>query len=363
MADWSFRYRFKLGARMSIATDASECVLSNPGAPQRIVLRSVAIGGDMATPISTQRNLVLRGSGFTSPDEAHSEATRWLNALLLGFAANNLGADFGLRDPESSMQVEDPEQYATEEHPVVLPDVHSLIIFETEPPPLFVKIDGGDVTVHKSVPYLLEAVKLAYADQSEVTQRNLRAFMMYSSSFGMAPDARLVTLVSAVEVLVDPTPRMPTARAYVERWIKTVNESELPAAEKYSLRGSLQNLLNQSIGQTIAAHAAILGGQTYLGQSPPAFLKRCYTLRSQLVHGTSLPDWAEVSLRGAELERLVGDLISSSLLDAFDAEPAQTYVAIQIAPDWNGDPAVIPFVPVAHVGGTPDEDNPDRPSD
>jgi len=41
MPDWSFRYRFKLGAGMSIATDSSELFLTEPDAPQRVAIRSV----------------------------------------------------------------------------------------------------------------------------------------------------------------------------------------------------------------------------------------------------------------------------------------------------------------------------------
>ncbi len=341
MPDWSFRYRFKLGAGMSIATDSSELFLTEPDAPQRVAIRSVTpAAGDPNVPISARPNLVLRGSGFATRQDAQIEAVRWLNALLLGFAANNLGADFALRDPESVVPVQDLQDYATEAHPVVLPDDHKLMIFETTPAPLFVKLDIGPATVHKGIEHLLEAIKVAYADETEVAERHLRAYTTYSSSFGMAPDARLITLVSAAEVLLEHQPRIDDARAFVVTWIEAVENSLLPKPEEDSLRGSLNYMLNESIGRSISRLAASLGQRTYAGEQAGKFLRRCYTLRSELVHGTQLPHWLEVQFRNAELERLVGDLIAVALLDKFDVEPAQTFIGATIAPDWNGDPAV-----------------------
>lgn len=355
MADWSFRYRFKLSTGMSIASTDSECLLTDLGAAVRVVLRSVATTGDMNVPISEESSLVLRGSGFASPEEAEREGHRWVAALLLGFAANNLGADFGLRDPEPVVHLADLASHATEEHPVVLPDTHTVMIFESEPAPRFLKVDVGAMTVHKGLEHLLEAVSLAYVDDPRLTERQLRAFATYSSSFGMAPDARLITLVAAAEVLLDHRARMTRALALVEGWIENLTESDLPPDEKNSLGGSLNYMRNESIGRSIGRLAGTLGERRYQGETATTFLKRCYTLRSQLVHGTELPDWFEVALRGAELERMVADFIAFPLLERFEAEPAQTHVGVQIAPDWNGDPTHIPFSPISVQFGVPDE--------
>ncbi len=253
--------------------------------------------------ISAQSALVLRGSGFASPDEASTGASRWLNALLLGFAANNLGGDLGLRGPESAAHLDSEPlaPHSTEQSPVVLPDLNSLMVFETNPAPVFVKIDVDTPTVNKSADYLLNAVRIAYADETAVTERQVRAFSTYSSSFGLPPDARLIALVSAAEMLLDHEPRTAQARAYVQQWIEAVKTSELPADEKNSLRGSLNFMLNESIGQSLARLATSLGARTYQGETPANFVKRCYTLRSQLVHGPELPNWFEVSLRGRSL--------------------------------------------------------------
>lgn len=161
MTDWSFRYRFKLGAGMSIAADSPELLLTEQDASQRVGIRSIAAAtGDPGVPISAQPNLVLRGSGFATREDAQIAAVRWLNALLLGFAANNLGADFALRNPESVVPLHNLQDYVTETHPVVLPDDHRLMIFETNPPPLFVKLDIGAVTVRKGTEHLLKPSRL-----------------------------------------------------------------------------------------------------------------------------------------------------------------------------------------------------------
>jgi hypothetical protein len=139
--------------------------------------------------------------------------------------------------------------------------------------------------------------------------------------------------VSAVELLLDPQPRAEPARSFVEGMIQSVKDSGLPEDQKASLRGSLNWMLNESIGQAAKRLAATLDDRLYMGEPAPTFLTRCYTMRSALVHGGTMPAWDEVNLRGGELERMVGDLIGVSILDEFDPGPHKT---------WVGDLANIP---------------------
>ena len=123
--------------------------------------------------------------------------------------------------------------------------------------------------------------------------------------------------------------------------------------------GSLTFMLDESIGRRIAKLAGSLGDRSYQGETATKFLKHCYGLRSRLVHGAEPPDWAEVNLRGAELERLVGDLIALPLLSTFQVERGQTFVGAEISPEWNEDPANIPFVPIGIKFEDVDDPEPD----
>jgi hypothetical protein len=280
MADWSFRYRLALGEQMRINARDSELLLTEPEAAQPVVLRSWS-----GEPIADTRQLVLRSWGYATANMALDQAQRWRSAVTVGFAAHNLGADFGQRTPPFYIDPDFMAAQATVENPVVLEDQHALIIFETEPPPRFLAFNAGGVTVGKDFGRLRETVQLALQEADQLTDRQHLAFGTYTSSFGQRPDARLVTLVSAVELLIEPRDRRTQAQAVVDELIDVVKASNLSQSEKDSMCGALSWMRRESIGQAIKTLAATVGDRYYMGESAPKFLARCYELRSQLVHG------------------------------------------------------------------------------
>jgi hypothetical protein len=75
-------------------------------------------------PIDETRDIVLRGWGYSTAEEAEQAALRWRSAMTIGFAAHHLGADFGQRAAAKSyMSPAFRAAHATNENPVVLHDV------------------------------------------------------------------------------------------------------------------------------------------------------------------------------------------------------------------------------------------------
>ncbi len=108
--------------------------------------------------------------------------------------------------------------------------------------------------------------------------------------------------------------------------------------------GSLSWLRKQSISQAARSLASTLGDRLYMQESAPKFLARCYDLRSQLVHGhEQMPAFDEVNQRGAELERMVGDLIGISIISRIEIGSQTTFTGAHPADDWDGDPTNIPL--------------------
>ena len=122
----------------------------------------------------------------------------------------------------------------------------------------------------------------------ELTNRERLSLDLYNASFfEISPHARFLTLVMAVEALLEPEPRPDPVRAHVEELIRLTEMSgALPQNQKESLCGSLRWLLNESIGQAGRRLAREhLGAKTYGGLSGPQLFTHVYTLRSNLVHG------------------------------------------------------------------------------
>ena len=72
-------------------------------------------------------------------------------------------------------------------------------------------------------------------------------------------------------------------------------------------------LRTESISVTGQKLASKLEPKQYDGLTPVKFFKRCYTLRSRLMHGQHpIPTPAEIGPAAASLERFVADLLAIS---------------------------------------------------
>ncbi len=347
--DWTFRYRLTLGERMRINCPEPEMYLTDSDAAQPAVLRSW-LGG----PIEDTRDLVLRGWGYQSPEAAESEAFRWRSAVTVGLAAHNVGADFGVRSPATWMSPEFIAAHSSEGTPV-MQDRFQLMVFPTEPAPRFLGFSAGDITVGKGEADVRRAVQLSRAEGTTLTQRQHLTYAAYTASFGLRPDARMVALVSAVELMTDPKKRDDDAQAVVDAMVAAVKASNMDQSTKDSMKGAMNWLRWQSIKQSVRDVAATLGDRRYMGESAPEFVSRCYDLRSNLVHGPDLPDFDEVNMRGGELERMVGDLIAITIVNETGIAPMATWVGSHPTADWDGSPDVIPMEGDAITWPTPVE--------
>jgi len=133
------------------------------------------------------------------------------------------------------------------------------------------------------------------------------------------------------------------AQAVVDELVGVVKASSLDPSEKDSMCGALSWIRRESIGQAIRALAATVGDRHYMGEPAQKFLARCYELRSQLVHGHALPNFDEVNHRGAQLERLVGDLIAVSIVHQTGIVPEATWVGAHPASHWDGNTNSVPL--------------------
>jgi hypothetical protein len=284
---------------------------------ERVVVAAVD-----GVPIAETDRLALRGEGYASEDEALAAGRRWGARLLQAFASINVAADFGPPKPTSGFS-----SYGLETLGPAgvrkLNDVHGLQAFESEPPPVFMAIDG--LGVHVSSPHerMELAMSVAIAEDRELTERQKTAYDLYAaSSFVGGGDSRFLMLMMAVETLTEQGPRPPESQSHVEALIAQTQASGLSKAEVDSLVGSLRWLTTESIGQAGRRLVASLEPAEYDGMNPVAFFNKCYQLRSSLVHGAvPRPDAETVTRFAANLEHLVANLLSPpAILDPASVE-------------------------------------------
>lgn len=310
---YCFRLPFTLSKRCKLGIADDRVDLLDDGG-RHVWLASSNPGGG---PLSEATELVVRGEGYDSHEQAGEDGERWRDVVSRAFARVGLAADFADRKAYG-MFFKVGERLLSERagHPVlgVRPGVTT---FEYHPKIAFYSVTG-EVSKVPSEEVTRWALHHAAELDERLTGAERLAFDLFSGSFFQpSSDARLLLLTMAVESLLDLAPRSAAARAHVDALLAaTESNPDLSDDERKSLSGSLKWLWNESINQAGKRLARTLEPRTYDDLSPAKFFGRCYEVRSRLVHGRGpLPDRREVDLLAAHLEIMVGNLLSGSLLD------------------------------------------------
>lgn len=310
---WDFRVRTTLGVPLRISSPEAELEIFRQE-DVRVVIHS----SDPGLSLAETRDLVIRGSGYRTEDDARRAGERWCGHVMVGFASLVIGADFGDREPESAtteaglklLSASDPGfQYFDDS-----PGVH---VFMTDPPARFSRFQVAAV-LGKAPKQVTDAVQRARELEAMLDERQRLAYNLFSASFSQpAADASFLMLSMALETLIEQAQRTPAERAQIDAMIRCLKESDLEQDAINSLVGSVQALKRESVGQAGRRLATRLSPRQYLERTPVDFFNYSYGLRSDLVHGhVPRPTHAKVSEAATELQRFVGDLLSAALATA-----------------------------------------------
>jgi hypothetical protein len=313
---YAFRMQIALSERRNISHDEPELRLS---AAEDV--RVVAAGG--AEKLSGAKAILLVGRGYASGHAAEDAGHRWRGLFERSAALLQLGADFGDRAGGGGLGAEYQEQLEAQAGRPVIYNNYGLHVFKESPWPMFVAMDAGLAT-GAATDILIAAAETARLLGVDVSERERLAYDLYAASFFQrGPDARYLMLMAALEALIEPQPRPTASIEHVEHLIQLTRDSALPDGEVRSIEGSLKWLKEESIGQAGRRLVERLGDRRYMDGSETAseFFRRCYTLRSNLVHGSvPRPSEDDIGARAANLEVFVGHLISGELLAAVDVD-------------------------------------------
>lgn len=143
----------------------------------------------------------------------------------------------------------------------------------------------------------------------------LAAELYGASFFDVAFRSRFITLVTAVEALLDAPLRSNEIQVFVNDAKAKANSLVADPATRQAVVSSLEWLKNDSIGQTGRALAErLLVNLEYAGLSAGKIFSHCYRLRSEIVHNgkTSDPTIDLLQLSNA-CQAFVADLLLASL--------------------------------------------------
>ncbi|HEX9896130.1 MAG TPA: hypothetical protein VGA85_00510 [Dehalococcoidales bacterium] len=201
-------------------------------------------------------------------------------------------------------------------------DIHGIDVYESVENLRFVGVHA-DAKVGKNPLRLKTTFQREYITGRRFTEKQVLASEIYASSFfDVTPRARFITLVTAIEALLDQPLRSEETQKLVTILISNAERSIIDADTKRSLIQGIGNLRRQSIGQagrSLVKH--LLPDEKIDGLSSVQFFDRCYDYRSQILHLGTVRD---KSVDIADLANMAEPFVNRILIASLNDQPQQT---------------------------------------
>lgn len=309
MPEYEFRLRFNLSSTR-ISANVPEFPLLNFPDGAQIRLRS----GQTGKAIQDLERIALVGSPFRSVEDARAAGEKAKSGLLYWALEHRLGIDFGDGHSRSRITQEGFAQLERDLNSPVRADVHGLDVYERVPNLKFVSVQAT-AQLGVNVENFIATFVREFEGARKISAKQSLASEIYTSSFfDVSPRSRFITLVSAVEALLEPEPRPESVQLLVGEMEQMVRARGIDKQITDSILSNLQWLKKDSIGQAGRKLAArLLVHKKYDGKTPDKFFNDSYTVRSNLVHRGSIdPSINPLSLANV-MSEFVGDLLLASL--------------------------------------------------
>ena len=222
MTNFSFRLRFNLSSQKSIAIEKNEIELSYSMDKKRVLL----ISGETDKTIDKANQLVLKGSNFDTEEEAKITGKHYQDILMLTLARLRIGSDFGNRKGKGEFVPSYLEKIRENTGERILNNEHGLMIYETNPPPTFVlwNINGKVCCTQEKFETIFKFIEQKSYQLSERERISLEMFN--ASFFIQSVESKLITLVSAIELLIEPENRNDEAQKHIGNLIEITKQNE-----------------------------------------------------------------------------------------------------------------------------------------
>jgi hypothetical protein len=308
---YDFRLRFNFPETCHINSEADKLELLDLPSGEKITL----VSGSSGAPISKQSKVAVIGKSFTSKGQAGAAAQKCKRALLYWAIEQRLGVDFGDGKQRSHITDAGFKHFEKQFGRPVRKDIHGVDVYEHVKNLMFIDFNVK-AKVGKHPNKLIDTFKREYRNNRLFTEKQLLASEIYASSFfDVSARSRFITLVTAVEALLEPLKRSDDVGTLVEGFKDKTQQSIVDKTTRASLIGSIEWLKYQSIGQAgrELSHR-LLPNELFDGQASDDFFSRSYDLRSRLLHdGAIKKEEGDVGKLANAMEAFVHKLLIAAL--------------------------------------------------
>jgi len=303
MTTFAFRINCLLsGDHIETMEPSIAVALPAPGPELKVLLQEVH-------ERTAARSLILWSGGFASEDEARTAGAPVQRAVMLAGLMLGVGIDVGtdqVVSPAARRKDGEPDAH-------LQPDVHGLQIV----PQLKGEMLFGFLRVDRPLKRIppgdfAKKVTECYAFDRPLTKKQVLAAQLYNQSHFYSSDAgRFLTLISAVEALVEQTSKSDAAVALVESMIEVARaKDDLSEPERESLCNGLRELRRQSISASCRKLV-----HTHCGETAEEDFGRAYKIRSTMLHRGEPPPGIDLMTECLGLDGIVRRLVVAHLSD------------------------------------------------
>ena len=310
MSKFNFRVRvnFPNGFRINSEEEKIELVRLDSG------INLTFATGQTGVPIKECPRAVITGNGFCTFEDAQAIAEKVKQVLLVWSVKYRHGIDFG-DGRQRSIYTKAGLALLEKEHGCPFRnDTHGVDVFEHVENLKFIHVDM-QATVQKHPENLVQTFQEEIDAERTITSKQELACELYASSwFDISYRSRFITLVTAVEALIEQHEHT----SDVAEWVRSAKISlvQLSLSDDIaaSVGGSLERLRYQSIslaGRELVKR--LLPDTQIQGMDAEKFFKKCYNLRSEILHNGAPPQDKDMLQAANEAEEFVAKLLLTSL--------------------------------------------------
>lgn len=299
MLTYGFRARFRLPSDTVIQEDSKEIELMCLPDGRALMLHTISL-----IKIADTHDLSVRASGFRSEQEANMYGQRTKTALMICGVYCGMGIDVG-KDKATSGVGKKVKESGKEAGILLLNDVHGLSVFPEELPVRFVSVSARAVIGGSTEKFKREFCR-AFESAWDLSSKQMLSLELYAASkFEVSLRARFLTLISAVEALVESQSEKPEIVGLLNCLIKIAN-NQLIEPDRGLLTSRLGDLKSKSISGLCKEFV-----EGYIGEEKAKLFSSAYGIRSKILHKGDVPAGIDLGSLCQKVDKLVSELIEA----------------------------------------------------
>jgi hypothetical protein len=282
------------------------------------------------TKVGGSQNVEIVGNGYKSSDEAENSWEKIREILIVAFSRCRIPAGFLSLPTTRVLSIYYKDELG--EKVGFQACENELSIYESAPIAISIPVKMMFFPcLH--VDKFIDTFKLSRSLTRNLTGKEFLSYELFNTAlFQRNKNIQFLTLIMAIEALIECKPRSDEARTHVKMMMKLTKDcSAVSDEDRKSMGGSLDWLKNESIGQ--AGRRIVeerLGKRMYAKMRAAKYLKECYEIRSGLVHkGKVDPD--KFNKLYPPLLDFVSDLLTIPIIGSSDEVSTLNVSSI----DWN----------------------------